>query len=103
LPVRRDPAAHAVVVDVRPGHAAARPRRDADALVAGRLAADASDRLGHPLVDGAERVVGEAVHAGIFEALLGRPAVPALPDARRPLPDREAPRRVVDVLDEAPR
>ena len=46
-----------------------------------RVVADAADVLDHPLIDRAEAVVGKAVHAGIAEAGLGRPAVPTLPDA----------------------
>ena len=52
--------------------------------------------------DRAEGVVGEGVHAGVLEALLRRPAVPAFPDARRPVLDREAPggeRVVVEAAD----
>ena len=66
-------------------------RSDDDVLVGRAIAPDAADVLDHPLIDGAEGVMGERVHARVLEALLGRPAVPALPDAGRPLLDREAP------------
>src|SRR3712207_8561952 len=38
-----------------------------------------------PLAHGAQRVVVEGVHVGRLEAVLLRPAVPALPDRGRPV------------------
>ncbi len=64
------------------------------------VVADAANVLDHPLIDRAEAVVGEAVHAGIAEAGLGRPAVPTLPDAGGAVFDGEAPRRERIVVDE---
>ena len=53
--------------------------------------ADAADVLVEPLADGAERVVVERVHHRSLEAVRVGPAVPALPDRRRAVPDGVAP------------
>ena len=75
-------------------------RRDEDVLVSRPVAANAADVLHHPLIDRAEGIVREGIHAGVLKALLRRPAVPTLPNAGRALLDGKAPRRERVVMDQ---
>ena len=76
---------------------------DEDVLVGGApgVDPDAGHVLVQPLSDRAERVVVEGVHQRGLEAVLLRPAVPALPDRGRAVADRVAPRREALVEQEA--
>src|SRR5271157_1900369 len=86
-----DLAADALVPRFGMGEAAAGVGLDEDLLVRRTVALDAADILDHPLIRGAEGIVGERVHTRVLEALFGGPAVPPLPDAGGSVLDREAP------------
>src|SRR5208337_4521003 len=86
-----DLAADALVPRFGMGEAAAGVGLDEDLLVRRTVALDATDVLDHPLIHGAEGIVGERVHTRILEALFRGPAVPPLPDAGSSLLDRETP------------
>src|SRR5919112_5566816 len=100
LPLAGYPAAYRVVLRPSRGQSSARAGVDDDVLVprASGLLIDPGHVAVEPLAHRAQRVVVKGVHVGRLEPLLLGPAVPALPDGCRPLPDRVPPRGIGVVV-----
>ncbi len=79
--------------EVRPGYRGGGGGVEEDVFVAGvfGVPVDAGDGVVEPFAAGAEGVVVEGVHAGVLEAFVGGPAVPAFPDGGGALFDGEEP------------
>ena len=86
-----DLAVRRLVTGLDARETAAGPRLDEDVLVARRgvVDLDARHHAIHPVADRAVGVVVERVHAGVLERAVGLLPVPALPDRRRALLDRD--------------
>jgi len=89
FPGRGDAAMDGIVIAPGKAEFVAGLRADDDVLVARRVhvPADAGDAVVEPFAAGSQRVVVERVHAGILEAFLRGPAVPAFPDGGGPVFD----------------
>src|ERR1051325_7780570 len=91
LPVAHDEAMNAGVADFGRSKLVVHFRSDDDLFVGRAFGLDAADVAEDPLIDRAEGIMGEGIHAGILETLFGGPAVPTFPDAGGALLDRKAP------------
>ena len=78
-----------------------RPRRDADAAVAGGVRCEARDGAVQPVGDRAERVVVERGHLAGVDRAVGQQAVPALPHGRRAHRHGVQPRRALGLQQQA--
>lgn len=96
-------ASNRVELCIRPAKLRVENRRDSNPTEARLERRDSADRLEHPARNRTVGIVRKRVHARVLVPLLGRPAVPPLPDRGRPVDDREAPRREGRVVQQSER